>query len=174
MAGDLRIHFTSEDLAKLRLATAPDPLWELVLSAYSLRDPGPALDVVAWRGQARRELASRPLSGGERMLAELTRPGAFPDFLTPLAALDGFDAGLDAVRSTPDHQLREEIAHIGTQRALPAWARDLGDHMSALTDGLRTYFDAVIQPHWRTVRARCWRPRTWSTGRSTWTAGACC
>ena len=91
------------------------------------------------------------------MLAELTRPGPFPDFLTPVEAAGGLDAGIDAVCATPRGQLKAEIAHIGGIRALPGWTRDLAagspDLLATLGEGMRWYFDTLLRPHWAVVRA---------------------
>ncbi|MFI6102289.1 ArsR/SmtB family transcription factor [Lentzea sp. NPDC051213] len=161
--GTLRIHFTGEDLIGVRLAPGPDPLWELVMSSYRLREPAPSPDLAAWRASARGELSyaqsgrEGPACDGVRMLAELTRPGPFPDFLTPIEAAGGLEAGIAAVCATPREQLHEEIAHIGRHRTLPGWTRDLADGrpelVRSLGEGMRRYFDTVLRPHWPVVHA---------------------
>ena len=40
MAGTLRLHFTAEDLLRTRVLTAPDPMWEIVLSLHHLSPAG--------------------------------------------------------------------------------------------------------------------------------------
>jgi hypothetical protein len=53
----LRVHFTSDDLARVRVATAPDPLWEITDSFQvlaSAREGSPAFR--AWRRQTRLRL----------------------------------------------------------------------------------------------------------------------
>ncbi|MFE7272116.1 hypothetical protein [Streptomyces sp. NPDC057623] len=59
----VRIHFSDDDLAGIRLAQAPDPMWEALLSMHMLQtDTGSAV-FGGWRGRVRRELAAgvRPL-----------------------------------------------------------------------------------------------------------------
>lgn len=85
------------------------------------------------------------------MLAELTRPGPFPDFLTPDAA--GIEEGIEALCLTPRAQLSAEMEHIGAQRPLPGWTRDLSRVVGTLGEGMRQYFDTLLRPHWPVVHA---------------------
>ncbi|TKK75887.1 ArsR family transcriptional regulator, partial [Herbidospora galbida] len=62
----LRIHFTAEDIARTRLSTVADPLWEVLLSHFRLADPAPPLHLRPWTARLR----ARP------GLAALVRPGA--------------------------------------------------------------------------------------------------
>ncbi|MGY1503399.1 hypothetical protein ACW4TU_43690 [Streptomyces sp. QTS52] len=54
----LRVHFTAEDLARVRVAAAPDPLWELtgsvqVLATDACAPRTPSGDGSSGRGGAR-------------------------------------------------------------------------------------------------------------------------
>ncbi|OIV36333.1 hypothetical protein BIV57_16965 [Mangrovactinospora gilvigrisea] len=183
----LRIHFTADDLARVRLAADPDALWELVLSLAQLqsaRVPG-ALPPHhrAWAERSRRRLAAhrphaphrarhgavrRPphpeLRGAVRLLAGLVPPrGSFPDFLTPA---DGgrFGAGLESVRALPAARLRADLAEVFTgARRADRFALHLADGdreaRSALETALTVYQHELISPHARAMDAAVRRDR---------------
>src|SRR5690242_16759455 len=93
----LRIHFTSDDLARIRMVPAPDPLWEVLLSSYRLRHPSGA----AYFGDWRRAVASR-LTPSAHVLTALAPPTGYAvDFLTPAGADPSLAAGMEALRRTP-------------------------------------------------------------------------
>ncbi|ARF73059.1 transcriptional regulator [Kitasatospora albolonga] len=119
----LRIHFTAQDLAYVRLARSPDPLWEIVCSLCRLQtDEGP-LAFGPWRRAVAARLRGPGGAGGggggggtDRAVALALRSlvpcGPYiPDFLTP--AVDGgtvdLRQGVDRVLSTPRSRLRREL-----------------------------------------------------------------
>jgi DNA-binding transcriptional ArsR family regulator len=151
--GLLRIHFTSNDLAKTTVATATDPLWEIVLSRFRLRERHPALPFQPWRGAVRdnRDGLAR-MRTGDRMLTVLAPYGPyFPDFLTPPEGHQGLEPGLDAVMSTPRARLHDELCRLARHAVLPGWVRPLADGDTAALGQLRTalldYHDVVIAPY---------------------------
>jgi DNA-binding transcriptional ArsR family regulator len=156
----LRIHFSSKDLANTRIAAGPDPLWELSLSSHQLqlRGANPLLD--RWRRQVAGVLRpGRPLREQVSLALEVSPPrGYFPDFLTPFEAIEGFEAGLDAVLRTPDKRLRREIGllNVADRRQVSA-IDDLrrGDTsaVAALGEALRSYHSAAIAPVWEHISA---------------------
>ncbi|WP_046732308.1 ArsR/SmtB family transcription factor [Streptomyces humi] len=162
----LRIHFTSDDLARIRMVPAPDPLWEVLLSSYRLRHPSGAVYFGAWR----RTVATR-LSPSARLLAALAPPTGYAvDFLTPPGAGPAPAAGLDALRRTPRTRLRrdlEELHHRHPARPLPAWTRGLAEGdpgaVSALSDAVAAYFAAALEPFWPRVRRQVQRDHEWRT-----------
>ncbi|GAA1926083.1 winged helix-turn-helix domain-containing protein [Streptomyces sodiiphilus] len=117
----LRIHVTGEDLARIRLADRPDPVWETLLSFHRLRDRREPLVYDAWRSGARRRMSGLPAM--LRALVPLS--GYFPDFLTPWQSRLGWDAALDALRSTPRRRLAAELTLLDGERPLPGWAGPL-------------------------------------------------
>ncbi|MEO3790740.1 winged helix-turn-helix domain-containing protein [Nonomuraea sp. B10E15] len=155
----LRILFTSEDLARTRVATA-DPLWEIALSMFRLAGRRGKGAFATWRRRTRQELArSDNLATVRCVLGPLfpTHSSYFPDFLTPPAGVHGLDAGVDAVLSTPRPLLRRELDKLARRTGTPSWAWGLADgRMDAfhdLRDGLRGYFDAAIAPYWVEIQA---------------------
>ncbi|MFB6440760.1 hypothetical protein ACFCVY_28960, partial [Streptomyces sp. NPDC056411] len=150
----LRVHFTAEDLARTRVAEGADPLWETVLSLHSLRQGRAEPALMAWR-----QYAVRNGPGPLRTLLPLVPPhGYFPDFLTPFAALDGVEPGLEAVMSTPRTRLRAELSQLSGHRALPGWARGIGEGEPAalrkLARSLRTYHHLAVAPSWSRIAGR--------------------
>ncbi|MFJ7073020.1 winged helix-turn-helix domain-containing protein [Streptomyces sp. NPDC098781] len=151
----VRIHFTDDDLAQIRLAQAPDPMWEALLSMHMLQtDTGSAV-FGGWRRRVRRELprAVRPLL---RMAPPV---GYSADFLTPAAGSGGLDAGIGALLSTPRQRLRGDLVELSRAgRRLPPWARSLADGdkeaVGHLARVFRAYFTAALAPWWGRVRTR--------------------
>jgi hypothetical protein len=89
--GVLRIHFTAEDLARTRLATGLDPMWEVVLGQFRLRRPE-ALPFRRWARDVR-GLPALPRQAVELLRAVLPPGRYFPDFLTPPEAVRGLPPG---------------------------------------------------------------------------------
>lgn len=144
----LRILFTGEDLARLRFGSAPDPLWELVLSIHMLRGQPGDLLFTQWRKTTANALRSGGLGPGGRLLNDLTPTlGYFPDFLNP-TAVEGLDGGLEAIRSTPTTVLARDL------RRVPIPSRSLDDvrllmrgdpaTLWRLTDAMRAYHDVAV------------------------------
>ncbi|PWU52392.1 transcriptional regulator [Micromonospora globispora] len=154
----LKILFSSEDILRTRVAPAPDPVWELVLSLHLLqgRSRDPLLDT--WRRTVARGLRRDTASDQLRLLFALNPPqGYFPDFLTPYQSMAGFEAGLEAVRSTRTTMLRRDLAVLAGDNALPASASALArgepDTLRHLTDSMTQYQTQAITPYWPRIQA---------------------
>ncbi|GAB2464389.1 winged helix-turn-helix domain-containing protein [Promicromonospora xylanilytica] len=165
----LRFHFTSDDLARVRIAPGPDPLWEVLLSAHVVNQRPGSMLFGPWR--------QRVLSGmgpAARMLLRLTPPrGYSPDFLTPVTGTDDFESGLDAVLSTPRKRLSNDIALLARGHKPQLWMRDLADGSAPAVRGLgvalRAYYEHAVAPYWSGIRAavdvdRATRTRAWMEG----------
>ncbi|MBY8880878.1 helix-turn-helix domain-containing protein [Actinacidiphila acidipaludis] len=150
----LRLVFTTEDLARVRVAPGPHPLWELVLATTLLGgSQGPAV-FGPWRRQARLDLAALPI-WQPRLLRALAPPrGDFPDFLTPAQGAAGLEEGIDAVLSAPRRRLRAELRCLPQ---LPGWAGPLaeGDRevLHALGQTLRDCYAVLVAPYAERVAA---------------------
>ncbi|MFE5485226.1 ArsR/SmtB family transcription factor [Streptomyces sp. NPDC056527] len=154
----LRIHFTANDLAGVRMAARPDVLWETILSFHRLRDRRGSVVYGEWRSDTRTRL-----NGETRLLAALVPSrGYFPDFLTPSQGVHGLDEGLQAIHATPQARLRRELSLLGVDRAggrtvphsLRALAEGGAEPFSRLIGALRSYHRAAIAPYWPHIRAR--------------------
>ena len=162
----LRIFFSSQDIARTRVAPAADPVWELVLSLHLLQ--GRREPVMAgWRRDVAGGLRRDGSPGELRLLFALNPPrGYFPDFLTPYQSMHGLDAGLDAVRSTPIASLERDLAVLAAEPPLPlpgpaaALARGEREVLRHLTDAMRTYRRAAIEPYWARIQAAVEADRT--------------
>ncbi|MEU8518228.1 winged helix-turn-helix domain-containing protein [Streptomyces sp. NBC_01216] len=154
----LRIHFTGNDLAGVRMAARPDVLWETILSFHRLRDRRGNVVYGEWRSETRTRL-----NGETRLLAALVPSrGYFPDFLTPAEGLGGLDEGLAAVRATSPERLRAELALLGAARpggrtvphSLRLLAEGGAESFSRLIGALRSYHRAAVEPYLPHIRAR--------------------
>ncbi|MFF9396200.1 ArsR/SmtB family transcription factor [Streptomyces griseoluteus] len=158
----LRIHFTDQDLPRVRVATGADPMWETLLAAQQLAPAsrGGNREFGGWRRRAHAALADRGLVGALRTLQTLAPPGAdyFPDFLTPAAAQEGLAAGIDELRGTPRRRLAEETARtFRSRRSVSPWFRDLargdGDRLAELADAVAQVYRTVVAPGWSATAA---------------------
>lgn len=140
-------------MARIRVATKIEPMWEILLSLHLLRKPDGAVVFGPWKRLVRPKLTS-PV----RMLFDLAPPtGYSPDFLTPAPHLARLEPGIDAVLSTPRQRLRDDLSHLAAERRTPSWTRLLADGdgttLQRLGTSLRTYFHTALRPHWEMVRA---------------------
>jgi DNA-binding transcriptional ArsR family regulator len=150
----LRVHFTSEDLSRVTLATDVDPLWEALFSLHVLQEPGDTLLFGEWR---RRTWARRPAR--LRLLAELAPPrGYSADFLTPGRGELDMAAAVDRVLATPGHRLREDLEFLARQQTPTAWTRALaaGDRaaLDRLGAALWEYHQIGFAPYREQIRAQ--------------------
>ncbi|WP_030486794.1 ArsR/SmtB family transcription factor [Micromonospora chokoriensis] len=161
----LKIHFSGEDVLRTRVAPAADPVWELVLSLHVLqgrtRDPLTA----NWRRSVARDLRQDSASEQLRLLFALNPPrGYFPDFLTPYASVDGFEAGLDALRRTPAELLHRDLSMLATENQLPssaaALARGEAAALAHLAESMEQYRSLAISPYWGRIQAAVAADRT--------------
>jgi DNA-binding transcriptional ArsR family regulator len=156
----LRLHFTGEDLGRVRVAASADPLWEVVLSLHRLRTRDGSLVFDGWRRRVREDLIRAGLVPPVRsLLFPLNPPAAyFPDFLTPAEAAGGLDAGLDAVASTPRRRLSNELERLAAGRRLPEWGAKLArgdlETVTGLREALLAYHRVSIAPYWSHIQRR--------------------
>ncbi|MFC0429670.1 helix-turn-helix transcriptional regulator [Kutzneria buriramensis] len=150
----LRLRFTAQDLLRTKVLTAPDPMWELVLSVHRLQ-PGGELDRhTAWRRAVRPRLSGADSVRACRLLRTLVPPaGNFPDFLTPLPTSDGVDGAIEAIRATPRDRLALDLSparlrRVDDSRFCHGLATGRDAPMSELVGALRHYYDAAVAPHW--------------------------
>ena len=155
----LRVHFTDEDLIRVRVASAPDPLWEILLSLHALqvrRGPNAIRD---WRGQVLSRIQEDRAQPMVKRLVTLAPIATYvPDFLTPIDASYGLEAGITAVRSTPRRRLRDEMASLAAVQRLPSWAQQIAEGRSSALDGLgndlQNYYDLALAPSWRHIHKK--------------------
>lgn len=149
----LRVHFTSEDLARVRVAPGPDFLWEISNSVQTLQRRDGERVFGAWRRWVRPRLSESP-----RSLSSLLPPrGYSPDFLTPTSGGATLQAALDTLMSTPRPRLRTDLTHLAASSQLPVWVGSLAggdaDALRRLGGALGTYQREALAPYWQRVHA---------------------
>ncbi|WIY03843.1 helix-turn-helix domain-containing protein [Amycolatopsis mongoliensis] len=148
--GLLRIHFTSEDQGRVRLATSTDWMWEVVLSLHLLQpgEPDPVFD--PWRRRLAVSLSPELKAAVDFLKVIDPKASYFPDFLTPATETGDVADGINAVRCTPRVQFSVQLAELARTRALPPRVRLLAigdkDEVAHVCRTLRTYYDAAIAP----------------------------
>ncbi|WP_329013010.1 ArsR/SmtB family transcription factor [Streptomyces sp. NBC_00690] len=147
----LRIHFSAEDLSRIRLAPGPDPAWETLLSLHVLASHDNDIGMLGWRTRMRGSI-----DPSARPLLRLAPPrGYSPDFLTPAAGTVCAESGIEAILSTPRTQLRTDLATLGREQSLPSWADALarGDAgaLRGLGSALRRYQRQALEPYWAQI-----------------------
>jgi DNA-binding transcriptional ArsR family regulator len=158
----LRIHFTGEDLARVRLAPEPDPMWELLLSLHRLRRRDAGVLFGPWLRESLPRVPSVT-----RLLTALAPPvGYAVDFLTP-SVEGGLAERIEALRATPLRQVHRDLGEFTRQngaRRMPSWSRDLteGDAggIGRIADAADAYFATVLDPFWERIRAQVSRDRS--------------
>lgn len=150
----LRVYFTSEDLARVRVAPGPDFLWEISNSVQTLQRRDGERVFGAWRRWVRPRLSASP-----RLLSSLLPPrGYSPDFLTPTSGDRAtLQAAVDTLMSTPRPRLRTDLAQLAASLQLPSWVRPLAggdaDTLRQLGEALGTYQLEALAPYWQRVHA---------------------
>ncbi|MGX9888779.1 ArsR/SmtB family transcription factor [Streptomyces sp. NPDC002276] len=114
----LRVHFTAGDIARLRVAATPDPLWEISNSFQMLIDR----DSLLVFGQWRRRVRPRLIRDGAALLAALLPSrGYTPDFLTPdLGGYPDLESAVDTVLRTPKATLRGDLTRLVASPVRPS------------------------------------------------------
>ncbi|MFJ2766714.1 ArsR/SmtB family transcription factor [Streptomyces sp. NPDC087300] len=152
---------TSDDLLCIRMASTPDPMWELVLSVQRLRDGAPASRHGIWRQRVRHQAMNRgDLLGRVRrvLMPLLPSSGVVPDFLVPDGdARDGVGVRIAAIAPAPVDGLlgqpgRERVTSRMTRQERPQHKerRPGRDDLRSL---LWDYYACAIRPHWEEIRS---------------------
>ena len=154
----LRIHFTEADLARLRVAAVPDPLWEIAVSLHRFQTRRGRWAYAGWYRTACTTLHDSGLSRTVRELLLPLFPLAtyFPDFLTPVQSQDGLERGLKAIAAASPSRVRSELEQLARVRGVRPWAPRVAEteNRADLVRALRGYHDAVIAPYGDRIQAR--------------------
>ncbi|MCX3058267.1 ArsR/SmtB family transcription factor [Streptomyces beihaiensis] len=154
----LRLHFTADDLKKVRLLRNPDPVWEIVCSICRLKTGEGQVAFGAWRDSTRSRLQqdARLRAALSPLRGLIPSVGYIPDFLTPSASAD-LSAALEAVRGTPSRVVTRQLIRlerVQREAGRPGTApRPADTDPGTVAAALRTYFDTVLRPHWPRMRA---------------------
>lgn len=147
----LRIVFTPDDVARVRVADQVDPMWEIVLSLHQLvaRHPryGPYRNWAVWV----RTMARDRVTPSAAALCELVPPKRyFPDFVTPVPPSVSLDQGIDAVLHVPRARLRYEMDRANAPTNERSWLAGIADgdprQLRRLANALRIYHSHALEP----------------------------
>lgn len=153
----LRIHFTSADLMRTRIASSPDPMWELTLSLHQLRSPSSPV-FREWRRATLKRLQTAGATDCLTLLLQLVpQTGYFPDFLTPAEGGKSLQTAIEAILSTPIERLSSDLEILAADHRLPPWVGQLArgevDMLLRLAQAIRAYHAAAIEPYLTQIRA---------------------
>ncbi|WP_051696123.1 ArsR/SmtB family transcription factor [Streptomyces sp. NRRL S-244] len=159
----LRIHFAPDDLARVRMARAPDPLAETILSLpllQSRKTGGIAFD--GWRRRTRQGL--RPEM---KPLLDLA-PGDAGEYVPEAfmhAAAATLDDSLDHTWSLPRRQWRADLDATRQLRpGAPRWIHGLHagerEWSGVVHRTIRRYHDLAVAPYWAQLLATAHTDRT--------------
>lgn len=154
----LRLVFNRDHLARVRLAEAPDPMWELVLSLHLARERRLPPRYLSWFKQASlRAGSSDRAPHWMRALFTLVPPkGGFPDFLTPHPTMTDAEEGCERIACTARSRLRADLGSVFAGREAPAWVRALADgdreSLHSVVGAVRGAHDALVAPQWHQIR----------------------
>ncbi len=152
----LRIHFTAEDLARVRVGASWGPLAETMHSVVALSQRRPNVLVDGWREAVMDGLGERA-----RPLLALLQPLAELDMLTLVGESPSIDDGLDRLLGVGDDHMRRELEELWARSSAPSsvrlWMHDLvrGDLQARrqLVSHLRAYYGGALGPYWDRVRS---------------------
>lgn len=147
-----RIHLSTDDIRRVRLAPAIDPMWELVHGLQAITNGVGGLVFDPWRRKVRLHRPAR-----WRALQTLVPAwGYSPDFLTPVAGTTDLREGFEAVLRTPRTTLRTDLGRLGDETPLPGWARSLAsgdpETLRRLVTALGRFHAAHLAPYWGEMR----------------------
>lgn len=141
-----RIHFTTEDLARTRVARTALPLMELDLAARALQDRSQPVRLDTWRHEARGRLSVQ----GRMALSLMPPVGWSPTFVD--SSLNGPpEELLEHMRATPRRRIRSELELLAHRQGIPGWARRLPeerDLQEQLYRGMDNLWRVLLAPHW--------------------------
>ncbi|MEU6198353.1 helix-turn-helix transcriptional regulator [Streptomyces sp. NPDC047061] len=146
----LRIHFTEVDLARVRVAAEPDPMWEVLSTLHRLQSRGGRWQFAAWHRTVRADLNVAGLARPVRqVLFPLYALGPYlPDFLTPTESEGGITAVLDGILRMPRHDVRAELQLLNRVSPVPSWALRLEQtaERREFTELIRRYHEVAVAP----------------------------
>lgn len=145
----IRIHFTADDLARVRFAPRPSPVPELHAALMMLSAPHEVLLFERWRSRLLRNLPS-----AAEPLADLAPEGRAPAFLDVLG--DTPQEGFALIRASGAETVRAGIEQLYGRQPPPPWIRALhsGDAGAWRTLGRaqQAAYETVLAPVWPQVQ----------------------
>lgn len=147
----LRFVFERDDLQRVRLAAAPDPLWELVSVLHVVQSGNPS---AGWADYHFLDRRSRDAVSLLSTLAPWQQDSA--DFLTPVPVSTDIDAGCETILRTPPARLAADVAAVFADCPVPGWARSLAagdrDQLDSVVTAVRQGYRRLVAPEWHRVQ----------------------
>ncbi|MEU4550905.1 DNA-binding transcriptional ArsR family regulator [Micromonospora violae] len=150
----LRLRLGSADLCRVRFADRLHPVGIALLAGQWLRDPTVAAmaPTLAERASAAVEGTAAAQAATAILRHLLPDRGRLPDFVTPLSGLESVEAGLEAIRATPARRVRDEVTMAYADTTVSPLRRRFAaadpEALDLFGGAVRTWFDAVLAPHW--------------------------
>jgi DNA-binding transcriptional ArsR family regulator len=145
-----RIHFSEDDLARIRVSPTLGPLAETVLALALLRcSRQPRSMLSEWRGQVRVTPRMRPLTA-------LIPPDCNGvDLPTLVGETATIEQGVQALLDVPREHLLVEMEWIDRRHRLPplAWAMAEAGGRPELAEATQVAYQELLQPFWPRIRA---------------------
>ncbi|RKN28309.1 ArsR/SmtB family transcription factor [Micromonospora musae] len=148
----LRLRLRSADLRRIRFADRLHPVGTALLASQALRGPTVAANAPALVDRVG-GVTSGDFRAATAALAHLLPArGRLPDFLTPFDGLESLEAGLDAIRAVPARRVRADVTAAYAELPATSLRRRLAaadpEVFDLLVRATRTWFEAVLAPHW--------------------------
>ncbi|GAA0448423.1 transcriptional regulator [Actinoplanes capillaceus] len=146
----LKLEFSAQDMAQTRFARSP--LWEVVTSVQSLKDPKRHVLHANWSRSAGRELKAAGVDFA--LLSALVPIPSFyvPDFLTPVphTAAPSIEEELAGVAATPPAVLRADLERLPHpwHPFVTALHRHPEAGLERLVAEIQDYWRVALLPHW--------------------------
>ncbi|MCF1646040.1 winged helix-turn-helix domain-containing protein [Streptomyces indiaensis] len=143
----VRIHFTTEDMARTRFAESPRPFLELNIALRQLQERSHPTRFETWRRESLRRLSPKV----QQLFDLIPSTGWSVGFLGYPA--EDIGEALDQIRAMPAAHVRKDVevwADRNRQRLVPAWTRSLGSDkglLLELTDVAAHVHQRVIAPY---------------------------
>ncbi|XDQ23240.1 winged helix-turn-helix domain-containing protein [Streptomyces sp. R21] len=150
----LRIHFTTEDMARTRFTEAPRPFLELNIALRQLQERSHPTRFGSWRRESLRRLSPRV----QQLFDLIPSTGWSVGFLG-LPAAENIGEALDQIRAMPAARVRKDMevwAGRDHHRPVPAWTQSLGSDkelLLELTDVAAHVHQHVVAPYQQRIDA---------------------
>jgi len=146
----IRIEFTTEDLARTRVAATFGPFAETVLGLGSLRMTHPDRLAAPWRCSSDRTTSELATFLSPRGVAQI-------DLFTVTGPAEDFVQAAEAVLGAPDQSLTAEISAVNSSGTDPTWLAGIRraelPARRRLAEVIDRTFRRLVEPHWPAMRA---------------------
>jgi DNA-binding transcriptional ArsR family regulator len=147
-----RIHFTAEDLSRIRVSPTLGPLAETVMALSLLRCPMlPRASFSGWRTQVQGKITPQM----KTLMAMLPAGSTGVDLCVLTGEAPTIGHGVQALLTVPREHLLAEMEWADRQHRLPAaaWAMADPGARESLADATQAAYQALVQPYWARIHA---------------------